>query len=98
MTQKKPLTGPELEALGLMKFTCDTCRKIFPVRCEEHRVLVAFEGNHQPQELTVKVPRRVPKTTARLPVLQFGRPIAGYDAPYEVLEADISAALRASSR
>lgn len=101
MAQSKALTGPELETLGLMKFTCDTCRDIFPVRCDDHRQLVMFEGNHRPKEqepddrkleLLLRQERNVRTPKA----LAFGKPLLEYSAPYEVLEVSIAEALRES--
>lgn len=86
MTDVK-LTGPELETLGLMKFSCATCREIFPVRCDEHRRLP--EEEPEPPKLKLLLVARNPLSK----VLAFGRPIPGYTAPYEHLETDIEGIL-----
>jgi hypothetical protein len=95
---KPILTGAELEALGLMKFTCDVCKDLFPVRCDAHRRLPDTSAAPKLQEpdprqlqLLVRLERRTPK---RSPIA-YGAPLPDYTAPYEHLEADIHDALTA---
>ena len=80
-------SGAELEAKGLLTFTCDACREAFPRRCNDHPSSAQTPVPPEP-------PRRVKRAQASPSVLAYGRPFLAYTAPYEALEAEISATMK----
>ena len=94
MAETKPLTGWELEERGLMVFSCDSCRALFPRRCENHRVIPG-DAEKTPDKDHRKLELLLVHRPPKLPVLAYGRPMLEYTAPYEGLEADIGGVLKA---
>lgn len=93
MTKPKSLTGAELEKGGFMKFSCRSCRDKFPARCPKHRKLPSpRNAGHAPKAQA----KRATVDPVVRDILKVRKPLLRYTPPYEMLEAEISATLRAT--
>jgi hypothetical protein len=93
MTDRKTLTGAELEKGGFMKFSCRSCRDVFPARCPKHRKLPSqrkTRGANKPRPTGRAVDPVVRD------ILKARKPLLRYTPPYEMLEAEIVQTLRAT--
>ncbi len=90
-------SGPDLERAGILRFSCDACCILFPMRCATHKDL---EIRERPAVLarrairTERVLRPLPVGPAPDIPESFSTPLLRCPAPYEVVVLEIRAWLK----